>query len=247
MKAIVMAGGFAKRLWPMTKDKPKPLLPVGGKPIIEYIMGEIEKVPEVEKVFITTNSRFEEHFREWLRDFHTGKETELVIEPHETEEKKFGAIGALKFLIEQKDIKDDLLIVAGDNFFEFSLEDFVKFFRKKKAPVVAFYDLKDREAASKFGVADLNGKGKIVSFEEKPEKPKSTLVSTGCYLFPKNVLEKISEYLEDGNNRDAPGHFVKWLSGKTRVFGFTFEGKWFDIGSFESLKEADKYCSGKAI
>ena len=242
-----MAGGFAKRLWPLTKNRPKPLLPVGGKPIIQHIMEKLGELPDVNGIIISTNSRFEERFSEWLRSFPTGKETKIVAEPAQTEETKFGALGALKWLLEKENIREDVIVVAGDNLFEFSLRDFLEFYRKKKAPVVAFYDLKDTEAAKKFGIAALDENGRVISFEEKPEKPKSTLVSTGCYLFPKEVLEKISEYLSEGNNRDAPGHFVKWLSENTDVFGFKFEGKWFDIGSFESLQEANEYYSRKVI
>ncbi len=244
MKAIVLAGGYAKRLWPLTKNMPKPLLDIAGKPMIDYIMEQLVEIKEIEKIYISTNDRFKENFQRWLKE-RNYRDTEIVIEPTHSEEEKFGAIKGLAFVIEQKKINDDVLIVAGDNLFEFKLKDFVDFFKKKQAPVIAIYDLKDYELAKQMAVVSVD-KDVITEFVEKPEKPKSTLIAICCYLLPKNTINLISKYLEEGNNPDSPGYFISWLVKRTACFAFKIEGKWFDIGTFESLEKARKYFANKS-
>lgn len=239
MKAIVLAGGFATRLYPVTEFTPKSLLPVVGEPIIHYIIDKIEAVKEVDLIYISTNKRFKKHFQNWLSHFCSKKKIKLIVEETSEEKEKMGAIGSLNYLIKKEKINEDLLVVAGDNLFDFELADFADFFRQKKAPIVAFYDIGSLEEAKKFGVAELDKDKKIVSFEEKPLKPKNTLISTACYLFPKETLKLFNEYISNKNNPDAPGYFVKWLSQKKPVYGFGFKGRWFDIGHMDAYKEAN--------
>ena len=240
MKAIVLAGGFAKRLWPLTIDTPKPLLPVAGKPIIEYILRRLEDVPEIDRVFISVNRRFEGNFRDWSAGMAFGKGMEIVTEPTTCEEDKLGAVGALAFLIREKAIDDDLVVVAGDNLFDF---DMAKLLGSKKdgSPAVALYDMAEKDKVrNKYGVATLDGAGCICDFQEKPAEPSSTLISTGCYFFTREAVGLIQEYLSGGNNRDAPGFFISWLCKRMAVKGCVFgQGcRWFDIGSMESYDEA---------
>ncbi|RLJ05484.1 MAG: nucleotidyltransferase family protein [Candidatus Aenigmatarchaeota archaeon] len=243
MKAIILAGGFAKRMWPLTKDYPKVLLPVKGRPVIEHIMEKLENLSDIDSVHVSTNQRFEKDFREWINRFSekTNKKINLVVEPARKEEEKLGSIGALKFFIEKEGIDDDLLIVGGDNLFGFSLEDFVNFFKEKRTPVMAFFDMENPEKVrGKYGVCVLDEHGKVIEFQEKPDSPKSTLASTAVYLFPKEMLNMIHEYIEGKNNPDALGFFIEWLKDKTTVHGFTFKEKWFDIGTHETYQEAIK-------
>lgn len=247
MHAVVLAGGFAKRLWPLTKEMPKPLLSVAGKPIIEHILEKLDNIEGIDKVFISVNQRFEPHFREWLRGADFAKPLEIVSEPTTCEEDKLGAVGALGFLLKEKGISDDLIVVAGDNLFDFDMKKFVDM-HAGGFPVVALYDMEDKDKIKeKYGVVVLDDQDMIKEFHEKPANPVSTLVSTGCYFFPKHAVEMIHEYLGGKNNADAPGFFISWLAKQMAVQGFVFNGDstWFDIGSIESYKEANRIYTEK--
>ncbi len=235
-----MAGGFAKRMWPLTTGRPKPLLIISGKPIIEHIIENLENISTIDKIFITTNKKFEEHFRNWIKTSKLDGKLKLVIEPSTKDEEKKGSVGSLEYLIETEKIDEDLIVVAGDNLFDFRLKDLVNYYHQKKNTVIAFYDIQNKDTAKRFGVGDLDKDDRLADFIEKPENPKSTFVSTGCYIFPKHALDLISTYLQDKNNADAPGYFISWLYKRLPVYGFRFKGKWYDIGSFEAYLEAEK-------
>lgn len=244
MKAVILAGGFAKRLWPLTKDTPKPLLELDGRPIIQHLLEKVHSLAAVDRIYISTNEKFERHFREFLKGFKSRKKVTLIVEPSAKEGEKLGAIGGWKYLVNKEKLDDDLLIIAGDNMFEFSLNSLILSHRKHKAPVVAFYDMKAREKVKmKYGIAVLSKKGKVLEFQEKTPEPKSTLVSTGCYIFPKETVRLIPEYLDNKNNPDAPGYFLIWLHTRQPVYGYISKKKWFDIGSFEELEAARKHYS----
>lgn len=240
MKAVILAGGFAKRMWPLTENQAKALLPVAGKPIIEYILDKLESFNELSEIYISTNAKFENDFRDWMAKLNTNKNITLVVEGHVNEEKKIGAIGGLKFLKDTQKIDDDLMVIAGDNLFEFDLQNFINFYNEKKTPLIASYDMGDIEQVKNFGVVVLDDNNKVVGFQEKPEEPKSTLISTCIYMFPKEDLKLIDEYLANDNNPDAPGFFIQWLKDQKTIHGFVFNEKWFDIGSFELYDEANK-------
>lgn len=239
MKAIILAGGYAKRLWPLTKNKPKQLLYVGGRPMIEYIMEKLETQKEIDKIIISTNEKFENNFKQWLSEYKSTKDISLVIEPTLSEKDKLGSVGALGYVIREKNIDEELMIIGGDNLFEFDLRDLISYYREKKGNVVALHDLESIQKARSYGVAKVDEEMRIIGFVEKPENPPSTLVSTACYMLSTEGVKSILTYLDKGENPDAIGFFIKWLIKRERVFGFVFSGKWFDIGSLESLKEAD--------
>ncbi len=245
MKAVILAGGFAKRLWPLTLRKPKPLLPVGGKPIIDYIMEEIERVPSVNEVYVSTNQAFEDDFKDWLADRDFNKPVEIVVEESRKEERKFGSIGALSQLFGWKGV-DDYLVVAGDSLSSLDVYSFVKAFTGDTQ--VALYDLGDPKIAKKrYGVALLDKNGYVKEFQEKSDEPKSSLASTACYIFPKEVIPLFKEYLDNKNNPDAPGYLLQWLVEKRPVKGFVFDGYWYDIGSPEMFIEANRQFSGESV
>ena len=234
MLCVLLAGGFGTRLGDIAKDRPKCLLPIKGRPILDYVFDRIQDL-DIQKTYVSTNVKFAEHFKNWKNE----KDIELVLEQSKDDKEKLGSIGGLDFLIKTKNIKDDLLVVAGDNLFDFDLTKFVDFFKEKKTCVVGFYKL-NLDEAKKFGIGKLDQKNRLVDFEEKPEDPKSDLVSTAIYLIPKENLGFIEEYLKNDHNRDKFGDFIKWLYKKLPVYGFIFEGKWFDIGSPESYKKAEE-------
>jgi glucose-1-phosphate thymidylyltransferase len=201
----------------------------------------MKHIYEIDEIIVSTNKKFEQDFLSWINTNPLKKTMSVITEPTLREEEKFGAIAGINYVIEKKSIDEECMIIAGDNLFGFFMEDFVKFFHEKKKPVVAAFDIKDREKARLYGILSIDKKSKITAFEEKPEKPKSTLASTCCYLFPKRTVKLFNEYMLQGYPRDAPGNFLKWLIARDAVYTFAFDEYWFDIGDFESLEKARKF------
>ena len=235
MKAVVLAGGFATRLWPITRHRPKMLLPIGDATVIDRVFAELEADSRIDEVFVSTNAAFADEFETYLADSEFTKPT-LSVEETTEENEKFGVVGALAQLVDREGIDDDLVVVAGDNLIGFDLAEFVDAFETNNAPTLAAYDVETREKATAYGVIDTEA-GQVVDFEEKPDDPPSTLVSIACYAFPRESL-RFEEYLADGNNPDEPGWFVQWLVDRDEVYAFPFEAAWFDIGTPESYLEA---------
>ena len=244
MHAIVLAAGYATRLYPLTKDKPKPLLDVAGKPIIEHIMEKLVQISDLDKIFIVTNDRFEKHFSEWLKNFDAKKPVEIINDGTSSNEDRLGALGDIHFAITSKEIDDDIIAIAGDNLFELSLADVHNFFKKRKSNVIVLHDVKDLELARHYGIVEVSD-NLVVNFEEKPISPKSTLASTGIYMFPKKTIELIKKYIAQGNNPDKTGSFIEWLHKRDKVYSYITDRKWYDIGSFEQLEKADKHYKTK--
>ncbi|MEF8778907.1 MAG: nucleotidyltransferase family protein, partial [Natronomonas sp.] len=192
MKAVVLAGGYATRLWPVTKHRPKMLLPIGETTVIDRIFRALEEDNRIETVYVSTNERFAAEFQDHL-DASEFEKPVLSVEETEAEDEKFGVVGALGQLIDREGIDDDLLVVAGDNLIGFDLSDFLDYFESKGAATLAAYDVGDRQKAKSYGLVELDG-DRVVDFQEKPEEPKSTLVSIACYGFPKESL-RFDEYL----------------------------------------------------
>ncbi len=231
MKVVIMAGGYATRLWPITKTKAKPLLPVGKRKIIDVIY---EKVRNFGDVIVSTNRRFESDFVEWSKD----KDVEIVVEESTREEEKLGAVRALSQVLDR--IDDETLVVAGDNLFSFEIDDFISYYREKGKPCTCLYDVGDYELAKRYGVAELKEE-RIISFLEKPKEPPSTLVGIGIYAFPAYVADLLKEFVATTSNADNIGSFMAWLCKKDELYGFSFsDGMWYDIGSPDSYIEALK-------
>ena len=177
MKCIILAGGFATRLWPLTENKAKPLLHLKDKPLVSHI---VETLPNDMEIIISTNAIFETAFNDWKKNF-PNKNIEVFVEDSGSDEFKKGALGATALVIQEKNMNEDLMLLAGDNYFGFKIEDLINRFTSN--PLLAAYDIKDLDQAKKFGVVVAKD-GQAVEFQEKPEQPKSTLVSTGCFIFP---------------------------------------------------------------
>ena len=248
MKAIIPAAGYATRLYPLTKDFPKPLLDISGRPMIEYIISKIGDIPEVNEIIVVTNAKFFPHFDAWKKNFNSKIPVRILNDGTKNENERLGAIGDFQFAIEKAGIKEDLLIINADNLFNFSLLNPYSFFKSKASDVICFFDIGSVEEARKMGVGRLDSNGKIIDFVEKPAEPKSTLMSTGIYFYRQTTVRLIKEYLGSGNSPDKPGNFVGWLYRKKPVFGFVpreKNDKWFDIGSFDALEEARKAFANK--
>ncbi len=242
MRAIVLAGGYAKRLWPLTKELAKPLVDLNGRPIISYILDALEKSKNISEIIISTNAKFENDFRQKILANRYSKPIKIVAEPTTSENQKLGAMGGIDFVLESQKITDGLLVMGGDNLLGIDIDAAIEEFRKNKAPWVGVYDVKDMERMKQLGEVTIDGSGKIIRMREKPENPETTLASTCCYIFPAGIREKIKEYLSGGNNKDAPGHFIAWLAGRTDVYAHVFDSYWFDIGDHETLEKAREFA-----
>lgn len=244
MKAIIPVAGYATRLYPLTKNKPKALIEVKGKPILEHIIRKIEELGAVDHTYLVTNARFFQAFEYWFDEFETKLPIKVVNDHTESNEDRLGQVGDILYAIEEEQIDDDLLIIAGDNLFNFSLKPSYKFFLKKKASVNALFDIRTKEKAKKLGVVKLDQDMKFAAFEEKPQSPSSTLVSLGIMYFPTVIIPKLKQYIDEKNNPDKVGHFFEWLIKHEPVYGYTYKKKWFDIGSFEALGQAREEFKG---
>jgi len=243
MNALILAAGYATRLYPLTLKKAKPLLEVAGKPIIEWIVGNLSKVSGVETIYIVTNDKFASDFQAWASAYQSRPpklKLRVINDGSKSDDDKLGAIGDINFVLNREELgKQALLILAGDNLFTGSLKDFVAFAKKTDA-TVAVHDVGDWEIIKKYGNIDIDSEGTIAHFEEKPEKPRSTLAAIAIYYYSPKVLALFPTYLAAGNNPDQPGRFVQWLYARQPVKAFQLKGKWIDIGSKEGLQQADE-------
>lgn len=245
VKSIILCAGYGTRLYPLTLDRPKPLLPIANKPIIEHILEKIEKVDEIDEILIVTNNKFFNNFRNWKRRYSFSKPIKILNDNTNSEEDKLGAVGDIGFAIEKEGIEGDVFVVGGDNLFKFDLRNLFDFFKEKKTSVIALYDIRDKSiAATKYGIVELDKNNKITDLEEKPEEPKTTLVSTACYILTKKAIEELKKSLSE-SQCDNLGDFFKKLIKIKNVHGLVFKEKWFDIGSRDQLKEADIEWSRK--
>lgn len=235
MDAIVLAGGYATRLWPITRYRPKMLLPLGDTTVIDRILESLEADDRIETVYLGTNEAFADDFREHIREMGYEK-ARLSVESTTEEEGKFGVVGALAALVEREQIDDDLFVIGGDNLIGFDPADFLDYYEQQGTAALAAYDVGSREKAKSYGLVTLDGE-RVVDFQEKPDEPQSTLVSIACYAFPADSI-RFDEYLSDDGNPDEPGWYIEWLLSQEPVHAFTFDGAWFDIGTPESYLEA---------
>lgn len=237
MKCVILCAGYATRLYPLTLAKPKPLLPIRGAPLLDYIIKKLRDLEDIDEIFIVTNDKFYYPFVWWLQnlDLRIKDKIEILNDGTNNNENRLGALGDLKFVIDSKKIDSDVLVILGDNHFNFELRNFVDFFKKVNESVVGVIPL-DKDRLRNFGVVSINEDNKISEFQEKPEQPKSNLASTGIYLFKKEDLKFIDECLKDSLNKEGPGYLIKHLAERKSAHAYKFDGWWFDVGSKEEYE-----------
>ena len=248
MKVIILAAGYATRLYPLTLTQPKPLLPVAGKPMIDYVLDNLAPISGIDRIYVVTNAKFVGHFEQWSADYRARKAKlnfTIVNDRSTDDSNKLGAIGDMHFVLQSQNVADDIIVVAGDNLFSEKLSDFGRFCREKNAPVLAVYDVGNLEEIKKYNAINLDGEGRITFFEEKPKNPTSTLTGIALYFYPKSTLPLIKQYIAEGNNPDQPGRLVQWLYPRLPVYTWKVPGLWYDIGSKESLEEANRIFARK--
>ncbi len=248
MKVLILAAGYATRLYPLTLTQPKPLLQVAGKPMVDYVLENLAPIPGIDRVYIVTNAKFADTFQAWA-DQHRATEPKLeftIVNDGSTDDSnKLGAIGDLNLVLERENLDDDLIVVAGDNLFNQSLAGFGTFCKSREEVVLGVYDVGSLDQAKKYGVVDVDSTGRIVSFVEKPSNPASTQIGIALYYYPKKTLPLIRQYVAEGNNPDQPGRLIQWLYPRQPVFTWAVPGIWYDIGSKETLEEANRIFSRK--
>ena len=236
MKAIILAAGYATRLRPLTDTWAKELLPVGGRPIIDRIVDGIAAVEEVDEVHVVTNSRKAAGFHAWA----DGRGVIVHDDGTTSNDDRLGAIGDMELVIDRAEIADDLLVIAGDNLFDFSLTEYVGFWHGKgHASAVAVRDVRSRALASQYGIVELDDDARVIDFVEKPTDPRSTLAAIAAYIYHRDHVPLIRDYLASGESADQPGRFAAWLQQRAPVYGWVFDSTWYDIGNHEQLLEAD--------
>jgi glucose-1-phosphate thymidylyltransferase len=245
VNALVLAAGYATRLRPLTDRVPKQLLPVGGRPMLDWIADKLEKIPERQELHVVTNARYAPAFADWA-------ETRRGVTVHNdgttSNDDRLGAIGDLRFVLGCTGLAaDHLLVIAGDNLLDASLADYAAWWRGKgTASALAVYDVGDRELARQYGIVELGPDQRVVGFVEKPAEPPSTLAATATYLFHRDHLGLVEEYLAEGNPADQPGNFIAWLYRREPVYGYALPGEWHDIGTPAQLLEADNRLRARA-
>ncbi len=241
LTAVILAAGYATRLYPLTLNIPKPLLRVRpGQSVIDFIVDQLEPIRGLREIVVVTNDKFAGDFRRWARGRRTRRPITVLNDGTHSNEDRLGAIGDLYFAVRKKKIEGDLFVAGGDNLFDRGFARFVDFARGRRPyAALGLFDIRDRKEATRFGVVCAGAQGRVRGFEEKPARPKSTLVATCLYYFPKETHRLLKRYIDDPHTvKDAPGNLIRWLMEHDRVFGCTLrQGHWYDIGHFDSYRE----------
>lgn len=243
MKCVILAAGYATRMYPLTENLPKSLLVVGGKTILEHILAKVEEVPEIDEIILVSNAKFVGQFREYLKKSGQDDRISLIDDGTWDNEHRLGAVADLGLAIERRQIDDDVLVLAGDNLFDFSLRDFVAYFHTVNADCITTYIEESIEALQRTGVAELDSSGRVRSFEEKPKNPRSNNAVPPFYIYTRATLKIVQQFLHSGKNTDAPGQFVSWLADKLPVYAYNFVGMRYDIGSIAGYEEIKRIFS----
>jgi glucose-1-phosphate thymidylyltransferase len=236
VKALVLAAGYATRLYPLTRDRPKALLEVGGRPMLDRVLDSIEAIGGLDGEIVVTNAKFAPQFQAWAAAW---PGVVVVDDGTTSEDDRLGAIGDIGFVLERLPLDEDLVVVAGDNLFGCDLGGFGRYVREVDAPVLAVRDVGDLGEMHKYNQVEVDAQGRITFFEEKPARATSTLMGVALYFYPRRTLPLVGRYLAEGNNPDQPGRLIEWLYRREDVYTWRLPGSWYDIGSHETLADAD--------
>lgn len=244
MICLILAAGYATRLYPLTENFPKPLLKVGEKTILDHLTDDIVSGGVVTEFVVISNHKFANHFEDWAKT--KDYKITVVDDGTDSNETRLGAVMDIKFAIDKLNIKDDVLIIAGDNVLDFSLNKFVNYAVEKGTSCVMRYFESDEKKLSKTGVLELDG-DRIIGMEEKPSNPKSNWCCPPFYIYKHNDISNIDVAVSEGCGTDAPGSYVSWLCKKTEVNAMEMPGSRYDIGNLESYEKVQKEYKGITI
>ena len=243
MTSIILAAGYATRMYPLTLNYPKPLLEVGGKKIIDWLIEDLEK-SGVERTVVVSNHKFISQFQAWAE----GRENIIVLDDgSEDNDHRLGAVKDIEFAIEKANIDDDIVVLAGDNVLNFSLSSFIEYGREKKTSCIMRHEEKDKNKLRKTGVIEIDEDELVLNMEEKPKEPKSNWAVPPFYYYTKEDKDLIKEGIASGCGTDAPGSFVSWLVKTRPVHAYRMIGERFDVGSIEGYEKIKKEYKGITI
>lgn len=242
MKCLILAAGYATRLYPLTENFPKPLLKVGGKTILDWLIDDIDGARLVDEYVVISNHKFAGQFEKWAE----GKSRKITVvdDGTSTNETRLGAVCDIQFAIDRLGLDDDMLVIAGDNVLDFSLQRFVRYADAKKSSCIMRYFEKDEQKLHKCGIVCIDGDDRIVGMEEKPAEPKSNWACPPFYFYAKADAARVREAIASGCGTDAPGSFIAWLSTKTAVYAMEMPGRRYDIGNLQSYEQVQKDYKG---
>ncbi|MFO8063860.1 MAG: nucleotidyltransferase family protein [Spirochaetota bacterium] len=238
MTCIILAAGYATRLYPLTRDFPKPLLDVAGRSILDRIVDNAMRVPELSRIVVVTNEHFLSQFETWrVKRFGSDAKVRVVNDRSTSNEKRLGALSDLNLAVEEADVDEDALVLAGDNLFDFELADFAAFYFSTGTDCITAHEVSDLERLRRTGVVELAEDGRVLSFAEKPKNPASSWAVPPFYAYTRETLRRrLPAYLGQGGEGDAPGSFIPWLIKRTPVYAYCFEGERYDIGTRDSYE-----------
>lgn len=240
MKALILAAGYATRLYPLTKNFPKPLLEVGGKTILDRLVETVDQIPEVTQHIVVTNASFYEHFENWKKNASYTKEILILNDGTSSNENRLGAVKDILFAIEELDIQEDLLVLAGDNVITFSFADFVTYAQAQGTSCITCHEEPSLAALQKTGVLEMDANFKVIAMHEKPVVPPSHWAVPPFYYYKHSDLSLIKKALDEGCGYDAPGNLAAWLCQQTPVYAWPLNGGRFDIGDLAAYEHAQK-------
>ncbi|NLB42988.1 MAG: nucleotidyltransferase family protein [Clostridiales bacterium] len=244
MKAIILAAGYATRLYPLTENVPKALLNVGSKAILDHIIENVLQIPVVDGVYIVTNEKFYQHFQDWKDDSSYSIPITIYNDGTTNNENRLGALGDLKFVLDKGKISEEIIVLAGDNLMDFSLNDLYNFYKEVDNCCVCVKEIKPHEVP-KMAIVLTDETNRVTDFEEKPKNPKSLLGAFAVYIYKKETLPLLDEYLQTGNNPDSPGNFPAWLYKRVPVYAYEFDGNCYDIGTHDAYAEVQELYKDK--
>lgn len=242
MKCLILAAGYATRLYPLTENFPKPLLEVNGKTILDWLVDDVDSLKEVDEYIVVTNHKFACHFEDWANT--KSQKITVVDDGTSTNETRLGAVKDIQFAIEKLDIDDDMLVLAGDNLLDFSLTKFIKYAKTKKASCIMRHFEEKKEKLQKTAVLTIDANDKVLLMEEKPAEPKTNWACPPFYFYVKDDVKLVKTGTEQGCAVDAPGSFASWLSQRVDLFAMKMPGKRYDIGNLESYEKVKKEYKG---
>lgn len=240
MKNIVIAAGYATRLYPLTENFPKPLLEIGNSTILGRLLDDIDKIGDIDEHIIVTNHKFAGHFEKWAAEHKTTKPIRIIDDGTETNETRLGAVKDLLLAIDSCNVDDDMMVVAADNILDFSLQGFVDFFKAKGTSVIMCHNEPELKKLQRTGVIAVDENMKVLEMQEKPEKPVSNWAVPPFYIYSRNDLPLIKDSMNHGCGFDAPGNLAHYLCENTDIHAWVMPGNRFDIGSLDSYEEAKR-------
>jgi len=241
METLILAAGYGTRIQSATNNTPKPLLEVAGKPIITHLIEKLEDIQEIRRVHVVTNELYFNDFLNWRETIQRSSRltVKIINDKTRTAETRLGSLGDIYYTMEKEYLQPPLMVIAGDNLFDFSLQPLIQEFRIRKSPIVPLYNVENKELLKSLGNAILDESSKIINFEEKPQNPNpESLAATAIYIYTQETMNDLRQYVREGNDLDKSGSFIQWLHKKKPVYGHVCKGKFFDVGTQELLEQA---------